>query len=520
MAGTTAALLGAHSALPGRAAAQQEEGLEALNGMRKAAGLTPVRLNPLLSRGAAGHAGYLVRNKMRGHEQQAGRPGFTGRLPTQRARQAGYLAAGVSENLTQGAGTAAGSVEDLMTAIYHRFGFLALDIDEVGIGVGPGDPKGAPWVFNMSDSALSVLCSNPPDAARFQPPGAFTQLCGATSPKLNVSYVETQQARLPRANPAWVIWPPAGYDHTPPAFFEETPNPLPDRKVSGYPISIQFNRAKVQAASLRSFRLLERAGSTDREVTRLRLLNKKTDPNRIFTALDFAWFPLDRLAWDSGYRVLADFDVDGRPQQFEWEFRTRSLGMPVITLGAGDSVLRLPGDVDHALYVPPTEKVPRIEKYTWESQAGMTVVADAIDPNTVRLRLSCADCSLAMMTLTGGRKVKLQVAPKDGSAADACAVGPPDFTIAGKGERLVLQAGRRYRIQVRSGAKAARMEKLSWSLPTTMQIKTELEPPDIVRVQVEGRGCDTAALQLNGGRTFKTVVAGEKCPASPPGRKG
>ncbi len=521
MAGTAAAmLLGGHAAgLGGSASAQQEAGLEAVNAARAAAGLTPLRVNPLLNRAAADHAHYLLRNKASGHEQKAGRPGYTGHLPLERAHHAGYRAAGVSENLALGVPTVAEAVDNLMSAIYHRFGFLAVDIDELGIGTAPGDPKESPFVFNMSDSGMTALCVNPPPSARFDPPGVYTQLCGPDSPKLKAGAVEAQQARLLLANPAWVLWPPPGYDRTPPAFFDEVPDPLPDRSVSGYPISIQFNRGKVKSARLRGFRLTEGTAGGTREVTPLRLLNQKTDPNHEFSALDFAWFPLQRLDWNSAYRVAADFEVDGKPQHLEWEFNTRNLGMPVITLTGAEPVLRLPAGVEHAVYVPPTDKTPRLASLGWESAATMKIATDGIDPNTLRVRITGPPCSVGLLKLSGGRKVKLQVAPADNAATDACVLKAPEFTIAGKGERLVLNAGAGYRIQVKAGSGASGIGKIGWGFPDTMKVKVEIEPPDVARIEIEGRPCDTAQFTLSGGRTFEAAVAGPKCPATPPGQK-
>src|SRR5262249_45877251 len=158
-----------------------------------------------------------------------------------------------------------------MTAIYHRFGFLALNIDELGVGWAPGKASETPWVFNMSDAGLNAWCLKPPPEAVFTPPGTYTQLCGEGSARLKLAAAEAQQSRVPLANPAYVLWPPPNHTGVPPAFFEEVPDPLPDRSFSGYPVSVQFNGYKVKAAVLRGFRLLEvRADGTTAEVGPLR----------------------------------------------------------------------------------------------------------------------------------------------------------------------------------------------------------------------------------------------------------
>lgn len=414
MAVAFAAMLLALGRAAAQQTAQQEAGLAAVNAARQAAGLNRLRLHPLLSRAAADHARYLARNGVRGHEQRTGRPGFTGRLPADRARHAGYATAGVSENIAQGAATAGEAVDGLLTAIYHRFAFLAFDIDELGVGRGPGDPKEAPWVFTMSDGALNAWCVKPPAAALFTPPGTYTVLCPGGA-RLKADAVEAQRARLPLANPPWVLWPPPGYDHTPPAFFQETPDPLPDREISGYPVSIQFNRAKVPSVLPRAFRLSAVApDGTERPVTALRRLDQRTDPNRRFSALDFAWFPLERLAWNTAYRVTAEFEVDGRRHEFAWEFHTRDPGLPVITVTGPQAELALPAGVEHALYIPPTARAPRIQSFRWTTHGEARLEADGLDPNTLRVRLSGPPCAKAELALPGGQVVRLRVAPGPG----------------------------------------------------------------------------------------------------------
>jgi hypothetical protein len=305
-------------------------------------------------------------------------------------------------------------VEGLLTAIYHRFAFLAFDIDELGVGWGPGDSKKTPWVFTMSDGALNAWCIKPPDAALFTPPGTYVLLCPGGA-RLKADAVETQRARLTLANPAWVLWPPPGYDRTPPAFFQETPDPLPDLDVSGYPVSIQFNRMKVKSAIPRAFRLGAVASDgTERPVTALRRLDQRADPHRLFGALDFAWFPLERLTWNTSYRVAAEFWVDGQRREFAWEFRTRDPGLPVITVSGAQAQLALPAGVEHALYLPPTARVPRIQSFRWTTYGKAQLEADGLDPNTLRVRLSGPPCAKAELALPGGHVVRLHVASRPG----------------------------------------------------------------------------------------------------------
>jgi uncharacterized protein YkwD len=131
----------------------QEEisrGLEYLNALREKVGLVPFELNPYLSKAAYNHAIYMAVNKVVGHYESEGYNDFTGVTPSDRVTYAGYPLRYVGENLSYGQENIYESIDGLFSAIYHRFGFLDFNYDDVGIVIYDNF-----YVYYMGNSKLS-----------------------------------------------------------------------------------------------------------------------------------------------------------------------------------------------------------------------------------------------------------------------------------------------------------------------------------------------------------------------------
>lgn len=113
---------------------EKSEALHLLNEIRESMGMNTLVHNDYLALAAQAHASYLVRNDVTSHNEIPGLLGFTGRTPADRALKAGYLSTQVSENLSTKNRDSQSSIDGLFSAIYHRFGFLDVGIDEIGVG--------------------------------------------------------------------------------------------------------------------------------------------------------------------------------------------------------------------------------------------------------------------------------------------------------------------------------------------------------------------------------------------------
>lgn len=360
-----------------------------LNQLRLRAGLTELRPNSLLETAALNHANYLANNNWRGHEENQGTPGFTGASPKDRTSYAGYRSLSVSENVSSGNYSSPGyqeSIDGLMSAIYHRLGFLDLVNNEVGIGIAQNTqvtPAYNAYVYNMGNADYNALCTRPP---AFSGNGRYYY--GICVPEANIEGTAFDQATILTQgnNPKILQWPTDNDNDTPPAFFEEDPDPLPDYSVSGYPISIQFNPLSYQSVQMVSFKLYRDRDNTEIQPTRL--LTKQTDPNAKLTDLQFVLFPLSRLDWDTAYRVEAAYTSATGPETLSWQFKTRSLSVPIFTIAGQGETLRVPLNSNFAVYLPPSNLATKIGAYHWTYSQGMTIDSQFKDGNTLLISVA------------------------------------------------------------------------------------------------------------------------------------
>jgi hypothetical protein len=170
--------------------------LERLNAHRKAAGLESVAADPVLSKGCAAHAAYLVRNVDQPSAQGLGLHGEEAKLPgyTKEGERAGK--ASVIYLGKEGAE----AIEGWMGSLLHRIPLLQSRLKKVGYGVARGGPAKSTVVLD-STNGMGV---------------------GKDSP--------------------FVLYPADGQKDVPRAFVEEIPDPIPGSpdKKAGYPVTVIF----------------------------------------------------------------------------------------------------------------------------------------------------------------------------------------------------------------------------------------------------------------------------------------
>jgi len=97
------------------------------NYVRAKLGLNALNRVAALNTSAINHSNYFANNGVSGsgaggfHNEAAGRPGFTGVAPGDRAAAAGYGGGSVSENMSIGSGSGTGATTGLIAVPYHRF---------------------------------------------------------------------------------------------------------------------------------------------------------------------------------------------------------------------------------------------------------------------------------------------------------------------------------------------------------------------------------------------------------------
>lgn len=379
-----------------------------LNLVRSQGGMSTYARHAQLDQAATNHATYIQTNNQTGHQQQVGLPGFTGVNPWDRVIALGYPTAYVSENISYGDANGFDSVDLLMSAIYHRFGFLDFARDVVGIGATSQASQLAASVYNMGNNLLNTACLNASSAI---PLGTYyTNVCQGGKVLPVASYDQAMNTLI-NANPGLVVWPPInGYD-IPPAFFEESPDPLPDLSVSGYPVSVQFNPNQFSKVTVTRFALFQ--ADSNQEIS-TRQLNETTDPNKRFSNLEYALFPLQRLAWDTAYRAELEYTANNASQRFSWNFVTRSPNAPVTTITQLNQTLNVGNNKAVAVYVP-----AGIGGISYSYSAGSKLAVKFIDNHTLLLNYQGKLGDQASVTANLGARFKLQISANNTSYCPA-----------------------------------------------------------------------------------------------------
>ena len=303
-------------------AKENQAALGYLNSIRQDAGLIKFKPNKKLDKAAKSHANYLLRQQKNGHYEKKGWKGYTGKTPSDRVLKAGYASKAVMENVTVNTKTFHNSIDILFAAIYHRFVFLNFDKDEIGLGSTLSKKKQrviSSFVYNIGSTAIAKLCKT---SSFFMQNGVYymQNLCKNSSNLIPKDLYEGKKNSVRRKNSDLVLYPYPDAKNIPPVFYTENPHPLPGSKVSGYPVSVQFNPAFYKKVKLKKFRLFDAEG---KEIKKSKILTHSNDKHHRFTKLQFALMPLKRLEYGTMYKVEFEAVADGKRVKKSWEFTTK-----------------------------------------------------------------------------------------------------------------------------------------------------------------------------------------------------
>ncbi|MRI58034.1 MAG: hypothetical protein C6H99_00835, partial [Epsilonproteobacteria bacterium] len=365
-------------------------GYDYLNALRQKAGLVTLSRNVLLEQAAQNHSDYMVKNNYPNHTERESDPGYTGTDPGERALYVGYPSRMVLENLSFGRSYVYDAIDSLMSAIYHRFVFLNEWIDEIGIGYAQDSSFSYTYAytFDMGNSKIAYLCSDEyPD---FDGEGAYVYgICADEQKKIAKQDYIDALGSIGLSNASIILWPYKDATDIPPVFYEESPDPLPECSVSGYPVSVKFNTYKTSSQpSLVEFALYE----DEEQIDDIKILTYNSDPNGLFSGYEFALMPLRRLKWGGHYSVLFTYEIDGDVHTIRWGFTTKDLPYDVIQIGADRSPIVIESDKMYALYFIPQDCNDQFESLSYRYDSGVeSVELFAYDRNTLILRAAGGD---------------------------------------------------------------------------------------------------------------------------------
>lgn len=334
--------------------------LDRVNHYRALAGLQAVTIDTRLQAAAQSHARYMAETGELSHtESDRGSRSFTGASLKERLRAASAGNAQASEVVGMASVTHAHEVVDnLMTAIYHRYVMLSADAEHAGVGVARGRDAGPDAIY----VAVNFSGSPAPQAA----------------PALTV-YPAPGQARVQ-----------SGFDPS-----SEAPNPLPGSDLAGQPISIQTGAGAT--LSVTDFRLYAETADGPSSAIQTRRLTQAADLNTPVWAA--ALIPVEALAPSTTYRAEFAGAVNGAPVSMSWRFSTAarqpvamSFLQPTVPPGKTQTVtLRNLDQATGGYYVcyRPAQLVTSAEQFS-NTKFGITVTA-------------CADAGSCTVTVTAAR---------------------------------------------------------------------------------------------------------------------
>lgn len=352
--------------------------LSYLNELRQKAGMSAYATSSILSHAAQQHADYLVRHHQSGHYETPAKEGYSGKLPWERAIAAGYKVGMLSENVSVNALDYKDSVDNLFAAIYHRFGFLDFQSDQIGIGVtqDAADTDYNAFVYDMGLQALNEACSNPSYS------GSETyayKICTDPTHRIREArLLEILSAQKIASKPI-VVYPYENQQDVPPAFYEESPDPLPDYGVSGFPITIQFNDHYIKNAKVKSISLFDPKG---KEVPS-RILYSQNDPNHLIKQNNYALMPLERLKYGTTYRVALIYQNEEKKEKKVWSFTTRKLPAPYFVINQKSSSIQIEPHKTYTLYFEPMHRHDILGDLHFPADLNVRF----LDQNTVQIRL-------------------------------------------------------------------------------------------------------------------------------------
>ncbi len=320
-----------------------------INELRSQAGLIPFIKDAVPSKAAQNHANYLANEEqINSFHDETNKDNlyYTGEKPWHRMKAYDYDLTASAENVSYNNPDVSNSIDGLFVSIYHRLGFLSLNLNKLGSAVAYNDTQIPFYVYNLA--TVSPQYSND---------------------------IQAQNQKI-------TLWPPRNYQATQPLFSNnESPAPLPECKTggnSGNPISIQFNPQKSGAIEYQNFTLTNQATQS---------LQIKQLKNSHIDEYTLAFFPVNRLEWNTNYTAHLDYLEDGEQKTLDWAYKTRSLpDYPLITLASTEKHYQVASGNHYILYLPPKDCTTLYNGYGYNGN-GITL-EKSYDTNTLQIKVT------------------------------------------------------------------------------------------------------------------------------------
>lgn len=370
-----------------------------LNEYRRGSGLSGLKQNQILSQAAKNHADYSAQNEYMGHDETAGRAKFSGADPVSRAIAAGYKSRHILENIAYKIDFKE-AVDGLFSAIYHRFAFLNLSVDEVGYALASKDKFNA-FVFEMGNSRLNDFCArgaSDTGAGRF-----YTNVCADKNLKIK----DDKFDNFTGSSKPFVKFP--GSTAVTPYFSGEIPDPFPECKITANPVSIEFN-ANAGEIKFKDFEIFK----DGKKLQNLHVITNKNDVNSKFSKGQFAAFAREVFDFGAQYEAVFSYEqanaqnAGAQLKQIKWSFKTKTPQNPYFDARDGD-VLGVDADKTYEIFFRPKDCNDLLTRYSYKASGFMTPTVAQSGTNTLSVKLKgLAGDTLSITAGSTSVKVRLK----------------------------------------------------------------------------------------------------------------
>ena len=369
-----------------------------LNEYRRGSGLSSLKQNQILSQAAKNHADYSAQNEYMGHDETAGRAKFSGADPVSRAIAAGYKSRHILENIAY-KNDFKEAVDGLFSAIYHRFAFLNLSVDEVGYALASKDKFNA-FVFEMGNSRLNAFCArgaSDTGAGRF-----YTNVCADKNLKIK----DDKFDNFTGSSKPFVKFP--GSTAVTPYFSGEIPDPFPECKITANPVSIEFN-VNAGEIKFKDFEIFK----DGKKLQNLHVITSKNDVNSKFSKGQFAAFAREVFDFGAQYEAVFSYEqanaqsTGAQVKQIKWSFKTKTPQNPYFDARDGD-MLGVDAGKTYEIFFRPKDCNDLMTRYVYKVSGFAEAQIKQSGTNTLSVKLK----GLAGDTLSivaGGMDVKVRL---------------------------------------------------------------------------------------------------------------
>jgi len=333
-----------------------------------------------------------------GHDETAGRAKFSGADPVSRAIAAGYKSRHILENIAYKSDFKE-AVDGLFSAIYHRFAFLNLSVDEVGYALASKDKFNA-FVFEMGNSRLNAFCArgaSDTGAGRF-----YTNVC--TDKNLKIK--DAKFDNFTGSSKPFVKFPDA--TAVTPYFSGEIPDPFPECKITANPVSIEFN-ANVGEIKFKDFEIFK----DGRKLQNLHVVTSKNDVNFKFSKGQFAVFSREVFDFGAQYEAVFSYEqanaqsTGAQVKQIKWSFKTKTPQNPYFDARDGD-VLGVDAGKIYEIFFRPKDCNDLMTRYVYKVSGFAEAQIKQSGTNTLSVKLKgMAGDTLSIVA--GGMSVKVRL---------------------------------------------------------------------------------------------------------------